>query len=209
MKKGVFVLFFISFVSLSCNSVNKYFDEFYKDYFPLKTGMRWVYRTSEGNVVTMEVVADSSVNPQVKRYVVELMGELDYFLKGADAVFLEHRYTEIVNNELVDLEEVALPILYQPVLGEENMADSVFRTFVVYGDTFNYRRNFYAEVEKLESGRISLKYKILTDIYRGEFHKITKLETFYELAADTGPVFLQKVQDGDTFKFYLINFSSN
>ncbi|MEO0251090.1 MAG: hypothetical protein ABIM44_02470 [candidate division WOR-3 bacterium] len=204
MKKSVGLLF----VLISCAPQNSYLDEFFMDYFPLKTGMSWVFLSSDGREVRMEVVSDTIVNPQTNRYVVELMGDLNYFLKSKDGVFLEYGFSEIVNNQSIVFDEDVLPLFYQPVFKGQFFADTVSRVITIGGDRVYYRRLFFSEVSKGAFGRVHLRYRVQNSVAIGEVEKYTDQCFFYVLAPDTGPVFIQRVTDCDTINFNLIEFKA-
>jgi len=202
MKKLIFLFLLLL---ISCFDGKGEVDEFFKDYFPLKVGYRWVYKLTNGGEVVREVILDTLFGGTLREVKVEMMGELEDYLKGEDAVFLKYSSKDIVENQEVVLEESVLPLIYQPVLKDEIYKDSLTR-FLNLGDTLKYTRRYQLEVKKLSSGRVKLSYAINSEALYGAVRKENNLSVFYELAPDTGPVFIKKVSNGDTLFLTLKEF---
>jgi hypothetical protein len=202
MKKWIFLL---SILMASCTQTNRVIDELYIDYFPTSTGMKWVYKTPDSLLVVREVLQDSEVSPSLNLVQIEMMGEMEQYKKSPDLVSVIYEYSKFINGNEVIFEKSDLPLFYQPVLKDEFFADTLSRT-VILGDTFRYTRLFTSQITKGKGERKNLLFTINVTLRKGSVEEKQSIYCFYELAPDTGPVYIKKIYNGDTLELHLEQF---
>jgi hypothetical protein len=202
MKKWIFLL---SILMASCTQTNRVIDELYIDYFPTSIGMKWVYRTPDSLLVVREVLQDSEVSPSLNLVQVEMMGEMEQYKKSPDLVSVIYEYSKFINGNEVIFEKSDLPLFYQPVLKDEFFADTLSRA-VILGDTFRYTRLFTSQITKGKGERKNLLFTINVALRKGGVEEKQSIYCFYELAPDTGPVYIKKIYNGDTLELHLEQF---
>ncbi|HRD23352.1 MAG TPA: hypothetical protein PLY38_05890 [Candidatus Hydrothermia bacterium] len=203
MKK---VLFLFTILLISCAGWNSEIEEFFTDYFPLEDGMKWVYLSSDGEEVVREVLEDSAFSGSLNMCLVEMMGEIEHYIKAKDATFYTYTASEYSNNNEIVLEKSNLVLFYQPLLTPQTFADTISKLFLE-GDTISYLRLFRSRAsEGNAERRKNVDFSIFSMIEKGGLARYSNLYVFYELAPDTGPVYILKVVDGDTVELRLVEF---
>jgi len=202
MKKWKVVLLFLT---ISCAKYNGVIDQLYIDYFPVREGMKWIYRTPDSLIVVREVLQDTEVSPSLNLVQIEMLGDLEYYKKSPDLLALVYEYSKFINGNEVIFDKADLLLFYQPVLENQFFTDTMSQ-IIVLGDTFRYTRVFNSQIIKGTGERRNLLYSINATLKKGGLEEKQSIFAHIVLAPDTGPVYMKKVFDSDTLELCLEQF---